>query len=533
MPGSRSWVRPSLWVLEPPPSSVAPSGQWSNADMDPVPVSLRTWTTWNFVAYWITSAANIAAWELASSMLAVGLSWRQALVAIAIGHTLISVVIVLNGTIGARLHIPFPVLIRSSFGFWFSYFAVISRVVLSMFWFGIQSYTGGEGVYQMLKAIWPSIGHLPNHLPDSAGITTTSMLTYFLFWTVQFPFMLLSPQRIRLLFVVKSIVVPVTWFAMLIWSIVRVPTSISLKPQHTALSGVELDWAYMSAINSALGVWLTVGVNIPDFSRYAKHERSQLIQLVVIPQAFTLVGFIGIAVTSAGQTLYGETIWDPLKLVDRWDNRAAAFFVALSFVLATIGTNVSANSLSAANDMTALLPRYINIRRGQVLCAILGGWSLCPWKILDSAPGFLSFMSGYTIFLAPFAAIMATDYWLVHSGRVDVPAMYNPKGRYRYWHGINYRALVALLLTAPPAIPGLIASIRAEVNVGGALHLFQIDSLFGFFAGGFVYWTLSTLFPNSEARLPDKPSDVEAMTSEVESEGKVDEDPEKCKSFSS
>jgi len=141
--------------------------------MDPVPLDKRTWTTFNYVAYWISDATNIATWELASSMLAIGLSWRQALPAIALGNTIMGIVMVLNGTIGARLHIAFPVLNRSSFGFWLSYFSVISRVVLSLFWFGIQTFIGSESVYQMLKAIWPSIAHLPNHLPPSANITTS------------------------------------------------------------------------------------------------------------------------------------------------------------------------------------------------------------------------------------------------------------------------------------------------------------------------------------------------------------------------
>jgi len=102
----------------------------------------------------------------------------------------------------------------------------------------------------------------------------------------------------------------------------------------------------------------------------------------VIPVAFILASFVGIAVTSAGMTLYGQILWDPLKLVDQWDNRACAFFVALVFVLSTLSTNISANSLSVGNDMTALCPRYINIRRGQIICAFFGGWVFCPWKVL-------------------------------------------------------------------------------------------------------------------------------------------------------
>ncbi|TFK37657.1 cytosine-purine permease [Crucibulum laeve] len=493
-------MKASYWSLEQEAASFGPSTRWSNKDMDPVPPEGRTWTTWNYVAYWVSDATNVAVWQLASSMLAIGLSWRQALPAIAVGHIIIAVVMVLNGTIGARLHVAFPVLNRSSFGFWLSYFSVVSRVILSLFWFGIQTYTGSECVYQMLKAIWPSTARIPNQLPESAHITTsyTGLMCYFLYWLIQFPLMLVSPQRIRHLFTAKSIIVPFAWLAMLIWAFVKAPAKTSLEPKHTVLSGSALSWAWLSALNSALGIYSTLAVNIPDFTRYAKNERAQFVQLLIIPTAFTLIGFIGIAVTSAGEVLYGEILWDPLHLIDRWDNRAAAFFAAFSFILATLGTNISANSLSAANDMTVLFPQYINIRRGQVICAVLGGWALCPWEILASAPGFLSFMSGYTVFLGPFAGIMVVDYWIIHQGNVDVPAMYDPRGRYRYWNGINWRAAVTLLVSVTPNLPGLINNINPRIGVGNASLLFNISWLFGFSLAAVVYWSLSTLFPAHE-----------------------------------
>ncbi|KIK09522.1 hypothetical protein K443DRAFT_82374 [Laccaria amethystina LaAM-08-1] len=470
---------------------LGPTSRWSNKDMDPVPPHLCTWTTWNFIAYWVSDATNVAVWQLAGSMLAVGLSWRQALSAIAL-------VVVLNGTIGARLHIAFPVLNRSSFGFWLSYFSVISRVVLALFWFGIQTFIGSECVYQMLKAIWPSIVHIPNRLPESANISTVGLMCYFLYWSFQFPLMLVSPQRIRYLFTAKSIIVPFAWLAIMIWSFVKVPAKIHLGLQHTSLGGSALAWGWLSALNSALGTYSTLSVNIPDFTRYARNERAQFIQLIIIPVAFTVIGFTGIAVTSAGQVLYGEVIWDPLRLIDRWDNRGAAFFAAFSFFLATLGTNISANSLSAANDMTVLLPQFINIRRGQVICAILGGWALCPWEILASAPKFLSFMSGYTVFLGPFAGIMVVDYWLIHRGNVNVPAMYDPRGIYRYWNGINWRAAVTLLVSVVPNLPGLINNINPNIKVGNAAFLFNVAWIFGFLTASGVYWLLSTSSPAHE-----------------------------------
>ncbi|KAI0258157.1 NCS1 nucleoside transporter family [Gloeopeniophorella convolvens] len=494
-------ARPSSWKLEPEPSTFAPSSAWSNKDMDPVPPHLRTWTTLNYVAYWISDAANAAVWELASSMLAIGLSWRQALPAIAVGHVIIAIVMVLNGTVGARLHVPFPVLNRSSFGFWLSYFSVVSRVVLSMFWFGIQTFVGSECVYQMLKAIWPSIAHLPNHLPPNANITTAGMLCYFLYWFIQFPFMLVSPQKIRWLFLAKAIIVPPTWLALLIWAFVKVPPNSGLLAQKAAISGSELSWAWLSALNSALGIYATLGVNIPDFTRYAKNERAQYIQLIIIPIAFTFASFVGIAVTSAGITLYGQVLWDPLTLIDRWDNRPAAFFTSFAFVLTTLGTNISANSLSAGNDMTALCPRYINIRRGQIICAFLGGWALCPWEILASATGFLSFMNGYTVFLGPITGVMITDYWLVHHTHVDVPSMYQPHGRYRYFHGMNWRAAAALITSIPLTLPGLINSINTNIHVGVGARLFDIAYILGFTIASIVYFTLSKVFPAHETML--------------------------------
>jgi NCS1 family nucleobase:cation symporter-1 len=161
---------------------------------------------------------------------------------------------------------------------------------------------------------------------------------------------------------------------------------------------------------AAMGNFATLAVNIPDFTRYARSPRDQYVQLVIIPLSFTLAAFIGIAVTSAGTVVYdGQIYWDPLRLIDQWDNRAAAFFAAFSFSLATLTTNIAANSLSAGNDFTALWPKYLNIRRGQIICAFIGGWALCPWEVLQNATGFLAFMAGYTVFLGPIAGIMVTD----------------------------------------------------------------------------------------------------------------------------
>ncbi|KDQ12361.1 hypothetical protein BOTBODRAFT_176584 [Botryobasidium botryosum FD-172 SS1] len=484
------------WELQPEPSTFAPDNRWSNKDMDPTPVHQRKWTSWTYVAFWVSDAFCVPTWEIASASMAVGLSWRQVLPAVALGNVLISIAVTANGTIGSRLHVPFPVLNRSSFGFYFSYFTVISRLVLAMFWFSIQSFTGSECVYQMIKAIWPSFARLPNHLPESARITTAGMLCYFLFWLFQFPFMFISPQKIRWLFYIKSVLVPSAFLAMLIWALVKTKGGGPIFNQRTSLSSSQLAWAWLSAVNNSMGNYATMAVNIPDFTRYARSERDQYVQLIIIPISFTFVAFIGMAVTSAGQTLYGGGyLWDPLRLIDKWDNRAAAFFAAFSMLIATLGTNIAANSISAANDFTALTPRYLNIRRGQILCAIIGGWAICPWEILANASGFLNFISGYTVFLGPICAIMVTDYWIVRRGNVDVPGLYQPHGRYRYTKGFNWRAVLAMVVSVPPNLPGLINTINPSIYVGAGQQIYSLAYIVGFFLAGGTYAMASYLFP--------------------------------------
>jgi len=208
-----------------------------------------------------------------------------------------------------------------------------------------------------------------------------------------------------------------------------------------------------------------------------------------LPIVFTFIAFIGVAATSAGAVKYGTLDWDPMALIAHWDNRACRFFAAFSFALAALGVNISANSLSAANDLTALFPRYVNIRRGQLLCAVLC-WALVPWKILASAGSFLNFMAAYAIFLGPIAAIMVVDFWVVHRGKYDTLALYQYHGIYKYTAGCNWRAIVAFLVGVAPNMPGFIQSINPAIDAGVGARPYSFGWLLGFTATALVYGVL-------------------------------------------
>ncbi|QDS68744.1 hypothetical protein FKW77_004642 [Venturia effusa] len=275
----------------------------------------------------------------------------------------------------------------------------------------------------------------------------------------------------------------------------------TLMEQKTSLAGSAYTWAFLSGLNSMLGNYGTMAVNINDFARYAKSTKMIFGQIIVIPLSFMLLSFIGIIIAGAASDKYGEAIWDPLTIMAHWNGgsgaRAAAAFVSLSFVLAQLGANISANCVSAANDLNAMFPSYVNLRRGSFIIAFVGAWALTPWNILSSASALLNFMDGYIIWLAPITGVLLADYYVVHRQSYDVEEMYIPGGKYQYNRfGTNWRALVAWLAGCLPLIGGFAAAMDSSLSVSaGAIHLYKLGYLYGFFSSFVLYSALSIGFP--------------------------------------
>ncbi|KAH7400251.1 uracil permease [Cadophora sp. MPI-SDFR-AT-0126] len=473
------------WECPKQESSIAPPGVWSNADQDPVLDVNRTWSHWAFTGYWMSDLVTVATWQVGSSILIVGLSSKDALLIMLVAGICNAIATVLNGAIGADLRIPFPIAVRASYGYWFSYFCVVSRAILAAFWLGVQSVGGGSAVTSAITCIWPSYAKLPNHLPVSAHITTQAMCSYFLFHIIQFPFLLIPTYKLQKLFLVKSIVVPPMAIGILIWICVKAHGSNAILSQPATISGSVRAWAWLSAMTSITGGFSTLTVNIPDFARFSKSRKSQWSQLPVIPILKVVTALFGIIATGAARVVYpGEDIWSPFGLIAKWEGsggRFLGFVCACLWILAQVCCNISANSVSFANDVTTLCPRWINIKRGTILCSIIGGWALVPWLMVSSASVFLNFMSGYAVFLGPMAGIMTADYWIVRRGRYDIADLYDPKGRYYFWKGINWRAFLANAIPIAPLLVGLAYSISPTVHIGvGLKHLYAISWLFGY-----------------------------------------------------
>lgn len=385
-------------------------------------------------------------------MIAVGLSWRMAIGACVLGNAIMGLVITINGRIGATLHTPFPVLARMPFGYYFSYFVVLSRCVLAIVWLGVQTTTGGQCMAVLLTAIWPSFKNIPDTIgEESQGISTGGMVAFLLYFLLQLPFLCIPYTKVQYFFGFKSIIAPIVFLAIFGDTLRRAGGTISqseVVTKGTTVSGSVLAWAFFSNLNGVLGNYATLGLNIADFSRYSNRPSAQNVQVIVIPFIFTVVGLLGIFTAAASETAYGKIIWNPIEILDLWlengshGSRAAAAFAAIGLIIVTLGINISgkcsscsaatirtpgwrghlcwwdekrlnsyaANSISAANDLMAFWPKYINIRRGQLIAAVIGSWAFVPWKILASAAKFIAFLGGYTIFLGPMTSIIITEY---------------------------------------------------------------------------------------------------------------------------
>ncbi|KAH9890200.1 permease for cytosine/purines, uracil, thiamine, allantoin-domain-containing protein [Xylariomycetidae sp. FL2044] len=500
--GGGLWSRVHNKVkLEVEESTYAPAGSsWSNKDLDPIPLEQQTWHTYNFVTYWISDAFSISNWRIGASLIAIGLSWKLALAAVAIGNLITAFVVTFNGLIGARLHIPYTVQARSAFGFYFSYVMVVIRVIVSIFWYGIGTYTGAECIQSIIYAWAPSFRNLPNQLPASANIDTQFMICYFIYWIIVLPFHYIPAHKLHWFFTFKAIVSPIAGFAIMGWVISETGGGNQVFSYGNELSGAKLGWAFMSGINAMIGNFATLGVNMNDFARYSKKPNSPYVQLLVIPSVFILMMLFGIIGANGSRILYGEVLWDPMMIVNHWTSpggRAAAFFVAVAFLIANIGINISANSISVAVDLTTLFPKYLNLRRAQYVCAIIGAWAMAPWEILASAESLLTFMDGYSIWLGPIAGILITDYWFVNRQRASIPDMYRPDGIYAYekW-GTNWRAAVAFVVAFVPLLPGFSHAVTPTITVSdGASNLYSLAYIFAFLSSSVLYYGLSKVFP--------------------------------------
>ena len=418
-----------------------------NEDLAPIPMERRTWGLYNYASLWVAMSVCIPTYMLASGLIAGGMSWWQAIGTILLGNLIVLVPMLLNAHAGARYGIPFPVFVRASFGVRGANVPAVLRALVACGWFGIQTWIGGQAIFAMLRILWPAAG------ASESGI----WICFFAFWALN---MYVIWRGIEMIKFLEGVAAPFMLAVglLLLWWITNLAGGLGpvLSAPSKFKSSSEFVRFFIPSLTGMVGFWATVALNIPDFTRYAKSQRDQMLgQAVGLPTAMTLYSFIGVAVTSASAVIFGEAIWDPVVLLGKFNRPVVALVALIALLVATLNTNVAANVVSPSNDFSNLNPRRISFRTGGLITGVIGVL-LMPWKLLGDYSNYIfGWLVGYSGLLGPIAGIMIADYFVLRKCKLDVDALYRRGGQYEYSAGMNWRAIGALAAGIVVALCGL------------------------------------------------------------------------------
>ncbi len=478
-----------------------------NDDLAPTPEEGRTWKWTCIAALWVGMVVCVPTYMLAASMIEQGMAWWQAVLTVLLGNVIVLIPMMLVGHAGTKHGIPFPVLLRSSFGTVGANVPALLRGIVACGWFGIQTWVGGSAIYTILNAVssdWfvgTPIGFL--------GIDLWQLICFLAFWALHVYFIAKGTESIRWLETYAAPFLIVMGLALLVWAYVEAGgfgTMLSTPSQF--VEGGEKEGQFMSvfapSLTAMVGFWATLSLNIPDFTRYCKTQKDQMLgQAVGLPPTMALFAFIGVAVTSATVVIYGEAIWDPVALLGKmggWSIVVALFALAV----ATLTTNLAANVVAPANGFSNINPEKISFKMGGYITAGLG-IAMFPWKLLESTGGYIFvWLIGYSALLGPIAGILIADYFLIRKTEMNVEELFRKDGEYSYANGWNWRALLALALAVLPNVPGFLHEAGAVASVPAIFDQIYVYAWFvGFLIGGGVYYGLS---PKSAPAPATKPT---------------------------
>src|SRR5690348_5586647 len=419
-----------------------------NDDLAPVPLEKRSWGTYNYASLWVAMSVCIPTYMLASGLIAGGMNWWQAIGTILLGNLIVLIPMLLNAHAGAKYGIPFPVFVRASFGVRGANIPAVLRAIVACGWFGTQTWIGGQAIHSMLRILYPAATHN----------SSWQWICFFAFWALNMAVIWRGIEAIKFL---EGIGAPFMMGIglLLLWWITRQAGGLGpvLSSPSKFKTSSEFLHFFIPSLTGMVGFWATVALNIPDFTRYAKSQRDQILgQALGLPAAMTLYSFVGVAVTSASVVIFGTAIWDPVALLGRFNQPVIASIALVALLIATLNTNVAANVVSPSNDFSNLNPRLISFRTGGLITGV-AGILMMPWKLLGSYSNYIFvWLVGYSAFLGPIAGVMIADYFIVRRSTLEVDDLYRRGGAYEYSRGFNYRGLAALALGVAVALCGLL-----------------------------------------------------------------------------
>ncbi len=426
-----------------------------NADLAPVAIEERTWSSWNIAALWIGMAVCIPTYMLAAGMVSQGMNWWQATLTVMAGNMIVLVPMILNGHAGTKLGVPFPVLVRASFGINGAHVPSIARSLVACGWFGIQTWIGGKALYTILGVLGVFNPAIDTNILPVLGITAIQFACFLAFWLIHVAIVIKGVESIKVLETWAAPFLIASGVALLIWALINVDRPGDLFTSKTNYAEGSSFWkVFFPQLTAMVGFWATLSLNIPDFTRYSKSQKDQAMgQLIGLPPTMTLFCFIGIIVTGASVIIFGKAIGDPVDLVAKMGSPTIVVISMIALLIATLSTNLAANVVSPANGFSNISPTRISFRLGGLITCVIGVL-IMPWRLISDTQGYIfTWLIGYSALIGPIVGIMLCDYFLVRKTNIDTDELYKADGEFK---GINWRAIITLIIAVLPNIPGFI-----------------------------------------------------------------------------
>ncbi len=474
--------------------SLSDSELW-NDDLRPTTEKEHSWSGLNFATLWIGMCLCIPAYTMASGMISLGMNWWQAIGTIFLGNVIVLIPILLNSHAGTKFGIPYPVFARLWFGSKGAHIPSLARAVVAAGWFGINTWIGTTAIDVLLSASFPAWKNLTGH----------TAIIFALFWALNVGVAYKGPEAIKILSLIAAPVVGVSAIILMIWAFTHAGGwgPILSTPSKFTTTGEFLK-VFFPTLTGVIAFWATLALNIPDFCRYAKSQKSQMIaQSFSLPLTMSIFSFIGIAVTSATVVIFGSAIWDPVQLLAKFPP-FIIFLGTIIIAMASLTINVGANIVAPARAIENLYPKRITFGIGALITGVFA-ILMQPWFIMSNFGNYIfGWLGTYGALLGPIDGIAIADYWLVRRRQMALKELYELNGRYNYTSGYNKNGVYALIIGVAIPVLGLI--------VPGLRFLWDNAWTFGLFISMFAYTYLmkgdqSVLLPGEYENITQFPSD--------------------------
>jgi NCS1 family nucleobase:cation symporter-1 len=406
-----------------------------NHDLAPVRVADRTWTTYNFAALWISMAHCIPTYKIASGLIAAGMSWLQALFTVLLGNTIVLLPILANSHAGTKYGIPFPVYARAAYGTAGSNLPALMRALVACGWFGINCWIGGQALHTFCRAVFPLWAHhLSSATPGHHAVG--EWIGLGLFWLLNIGVVYRGMNLLRKVENWAAPFVLVMTSLLVYWAITRAHGLGAIMAQPGKFHGFgEFFKVFAPSLTAMIGFWATLSLNMPDFTRFGRSQREQMVgQVVALPTTMTLFAAMGIVITSASAIIFhGAAIWDPIELVGKFTQPWIVAVAMFTIVVATLSVNIAANVVSPANDFANAFPRWISFRTGGLITGVVG-ILMQPWKLLaDPSAYIFKWLVGYSGGLGSIAGVLIADYFILRGRKLVLADLYRSDGIYGGW----------------------------------------------------------------------------------------------------